>query len=105
VIARRWCGWADGPANADSYVAHFDATVRPRLEATEGFIDATLERGEGEDGRIEIVVVTRWSSMDAIRAFAGDEMNVAVVEPEARAVLDAFETHVSHIELPERDVA
>ena len=103
VIARRWRGWADGPANADSYVAHFEDAVRPRLEATDGFVDAALERVESDGGRIEIVVVTRWASMDAIRAFAGDDVNLAVVEPEARAVLDDFDSHVRHIELRDGD--
>jgi mannose-6-phosphate isomerase-like protein (cupin superfamily) len=103
VIARRWRGWANGPANADAYVAHFEGAVRPRLEATDGFVDATLERVESDGGRIEIVVVTRWASMDAIRAFAGDDVDVAVVEPEARAVLDDLDTHVRHIELRDGD--
>ena len=103
MIARRWRGWADGPAKADSYVAHFEGAVRPRLEATDGFVDATLERVESDDGRIEIVVVTRWASMDAIRAFAGDDVDVAVVEPEARAVLDDFDARVRHIELRDGD--
>jgi mannose-6-phosphate isomerase-like protein (cupin superfamily) len=103
VIARRWRGWADGAGNADSYVAHFETAVRPRLAATDGFVDATLERVESEGGRIEIVVVTRWASMDAIRAFAGDDVDLAVVEPEARAVLDDFDTHVRHIELRDAD--
>jgi mannose-6-phosphate isomerase-like protein (cupin superfamily) len=103
VIARRWRGWADGPANADSYVAHFEGSVRPRLEATDGFLDATLERVESDGGPIEIVVVTRWASMDAIRSFAGDDLDVAVVESEARAALDDFDTRVHHIELRDGD--
>jgi mannose-6-phosphate isomerase-like protein (cupin superfamily) len=103
VIARRWRGWADGPANADSYVAHFDGAVRPRLEATDGFVDVTLDRVESDGGAIEIVVVTRWASMDAIRAFAGNDVGVAVVEPEARAVLDDFDARVRHIELRDGD--
>jgi mannose-6-phosphate isomerase-like protein (cupin superfamily) len=103
VIARRWRGWADGPANADSYVAHFEGAVRPRLEATDGLVDATLERVESDGGRVEIVVVTRWASIDAIRAFAGNDVDVAVVEPEARAVLDDFDAHVRHIELRDGD--
>jgi heme-degrading monooxygenase HmoA len=99
VIARRWRGWADRRENADVYEAHFENDVRPRLEATEGFDGATLERVEGAEGRTEIVVVTRWESMDAIRAFAGVDVEAAVVEPEARAVLADFDTRVRHIEL------
>ena len=104
MIARRWRGWADGRQNADAYEAHFENDVRPRLESTDGFEGATLERVEGADGRTEIVVVTRWVSMDAIRAFAGDAVEVAVVEPGARAVLADFDRHVRHIELRADDL-
>jgi mannose-6-phosphate isomerase-like protein (cupin superfamily) len=103
VIARRWRGWADGPANADAYVAHFEGAVRPQLKATDGFVDATLERVEGDGGRTEIVVITRWASIDAIRAFAGDDAEVAIVEPDARAVLTDFDTRVRHVELRDGD--
>jgi mannose-6-phosphate isomerase-like protein (cupin superfamily) len=104
MIARRWRGWADDSAKADAYVAHFEGTVRPQLEGTDGFVDATLERVKDDGGRTEIVVVTRWTSMDAVRAFAGDEVEVAVVEAEARAVLADFDTRVRHIELADGEV-
>jgi hypothetical protein len=37
--------------------------------------------------------------MDAIRAFAGEEPDLAVVEPEARAILDEFDEKVRHHEV------
>jgi mannose-6-phosphate isomerase-like protein (cupin superfamily) len=103
VIARRWRGWARNTAAADAYAKHFEDSVKPRLQLTEGFVDATLEQVPDESGRTELVVVTRWASMDAIRAFAGDDVEVAVVEPDARAVLDEFEPRVRHIELRDGD--
>jgi mannose-6-phosphate isomerase-like protein (cupin superfamily) len=103
VIARRWRAWTDEQANADAYAAHFERAVRPALEATDGFVDARLERFDGEGGRTEIVVVTRWDSLDAVRAFAGDDVDAAVVEPEARAVLAGFDERVRHIELSDED--
>ncbi len=99
MIARRWRGWAEGPSQADAYVAHFEEAVRPRLEGTDGFLGATLERAPGPGRRTEIVVVTRWASMDAVRAFAGDQVELAVVEPEARAVLAEADDRVRHIEI------
>ena len=102
MIARRWRGWASDPAGADAYELHFSDSVRPALEATEGFVDATVERVEA-DGRVEIVVVTRWQSMGAIRSFAGEDIEAAVVEPEARAVLAEFDTRVRHVELRDGD--
>jgi mannose-6-phosphate isomerase-like protein (cupin superfamily) len=100
VIARRWTARTEGSEQADAYVAHFEGTVRPQLESTEGFLGATLERVQDDDGT-EIVVVTRWASMDAIRAFAGEDVDLAVVEPEARAALSQFDDRVRHIELTE----
>jgi len=98
MIVRRWSAQADGSAHADAYVAHFERTVRPQLESTDGFLGATIERVHN-DGGIEIVVVTRWASMDAVRGFAGEDVDLAVVEPEARAVLSEFDTRVRHVEL------
>ena len=43
--------------------------------------------------------MTLWESMDAIRQFAGEQVDQAVVEPEARAVLRSFDTTVSHHEV------
>jgi hypothetical protein len=37
--------------------------------------------------------------MEAIRAFAGDTPEVAVVAPEARAVLSEFDAHVTHFDM------
>jgi mannose-6-phosphate isomerase-like protein (cupin superfamily) len=103
MVARRWTALAEESQQADAYVEHFERTVRPHLDSTDGFLGATVERVKA-DGGIEIVVVTRWGSMDAIRAFAGEDVDLAVVEPEARAVLSRFDSHVRHIELADGQV-
>ena len=103
MIARRWRAWADGAANANAYAEHFERSVRPRLESTGGFVDATVERVEGDGGRTEIVVVTRWESLDAVRAFAGDDVEAAIVEPDARALLTEVDERVRHVELRDAD--
>jgi hypothetical protein len=46
-------------------------------------------------------VITLWESMDAIRRFAGEDADRAVVEPEARAVLSEFDDGVRHYEVME----
>jgi heme-degrading monooxygenase HmoA len=48
---------------------------------------------------IEFLVLTLWESMDAIRAFAGDQPELAVVEPEARAALVRSDSTVAHYEV------
>jgi heme-degrading monooxygenase HmoA len=99
MIVRVWRGWAaaDKP---DDYPAHFRRSVLPELRATQGFIGATLMRRD-EAGEIEFVVATRWASMDAIRAFAGEALDKAVVEPGAVAALERFDETVLHYEVIE----
>jgi heme-degrading monooxygenase HmoA len=97
MIARIWRGEAT-VANASRYVDHLERAVFPRLREIAGHDQAyLLRRTVGE--RVEFVVVTLWRSMEAIRDFAGDEPSVAVVEPEARAVLSDFAEVVDHFEV------
>lgn len=97
MIARLWRGVAQTPANADSYLRHLNR-VLPALDAIEGHRGArVLRRDEG--GRAEFLVITFWESMDAVRAFAGEDPDRAVVEPEARAVLAEFDDRVRHYEV------
>ena len=43
-----------------------------------------------------IFVITTWKSKDAIRAFAGEDIERAVVEPEAANALTSFDATVQH---------
>jgi heme-degrading monooxygenase HmoA len=56
-----------------------------------------LQRNTNE--RVSLLAVTLWDSMDAVRAFAGDGPERAVVEPAARTVLSAFDKTVDHYEV------
>lgn len=99
MIIREWCGRTN-PDKADEYPQHFRRSVIPGLRGIAGFIGATLSRRE-RDGRIEYLVLTRWQSMDAIRAFAGSQPEKAVVEPGAVAALIDFDQTARHYELIE----
>lgn len=99
MIVRAWCGRAS-PAQASAYPNHFRRSVVPDLERIAGFIGASLLRQARAD-EIEFLVLTRWSSMDAIRAFAGDKVEAAVVEPDAVAALTSFDRTVQHYEVVE----
>jgi heme-degrading monooxygenase HmoA len=72
--------------------------VLPELKRIEGFVGASLLRRDSPDG-VEFLVLTRWASMDAIRAFAGDDVEKAVVEPDAVAALVSFDRTVEHFEV------
>jgi heme-degrading monooxygenase HmoA len=97
MIVRTWRGRASA-ANSDAYPMHFANKVLPALRGVEGFLGATLLR-ELQAGSVEFLVETRWTSLTAIRAFAGPELGKAVVEPEAVAALVSFDANVRHYEV------
>ena len=80
---------------ARKYMEYFRRSVVPELAAIAGYHGARVLERES-DGRIELVVSTRWQSLDAIRAFAGDEIDRAVVHDEAAALLDDYDRKVRH---------
>lgn len=97
MIARLWRGRAT-PELAHLYVRHVTERVFPSLGSIPGHRGAWLLRRE-TDGRVEFLVLTLWDSMEAVARFAGDDPNLAVVEPPARAVLAEFDEMVAHYEL------
>jgi heme-degrading monooxygenase HmoA len=96
MIARLWRGRARSPKDAEAYQRHVTAKVLPELKAIRGHRGAQVLRCEEE-----FLVITFWESMDAIRRFAGEDADRAVVEPEARAVLSEFDDGVRHYEVME----
>lgn len=47
----------------------------------------------------EIVVIAEWESEGAVRAFAGDDIEAAVVAPEALALLSDADARVRHFDV------
>jgi heme-degrading monooxygenase HmoA len=99
MIIREWRGRASS-SKAEAYPKHFREKVIPELLHVPGFTGAQLSRRQLGD-KIEFLVLTRWRSMDAIRAFAGMDVEKAVVEPDAVAALIEFDSRVRHYELVE----
>jgi heme-degrading monooxygenase HmoA len=99
MIIREWRGRAL-TSNTEAYPKHFRDRVLPELRQLPGFIGAHLsQRSLGE--RIEFMVLTRWKDLEAIRAFAGGEIDSAVVEPGAVAALIDFDATVQHYDVIE----
>jgi heme-degrading monooxygenase HmoA len=94
VIARIWRARAT-PANAAEYARYFEATVVPELNAINGFEGSTLLQRSLPD-RVEVSVITWWTSLDAIRAFAGEAVETAVVHDTAARMLLDFDKTVEH---------
>jgi heme-degrading monooxygenase HmoA len=97
MIARVWSATAT-EQGAEGYAEHFTTSVLEELNELDGFVAAfLLRRRLGDETQIQ--VITHWDSYDKIRAFAGDDIGGAVVEPAAKHVLTTYETTVEHYEI------
>jgi len=97
MIARIWRGWAP-LATADDYQRHYETEVSEHLHAVSGFRGARLLRHE-EGGEVMFTSITFFTGLDAIRGFAADDYEAAVVEEAARRALSRWDERVSHHEV------
>jgi hypothetical protein len=97
MIARTWRGWASA-ASADAYQHHYATTVAAELRRVAGFRGARLlRRADGDE--VQFTSIVYFTGMDAVRAFAGDECERAVVAEDARRVLNRWDKEVIHHEV------
>jgi heme-degrading monooxygenase HmoA len=95
-VVRVWKGYGSAAGIQRYCDEHFRLVVLPQLRALDGFVGATvLARTRERDA--EVVVTTRWDSIEAIRGFAGEDYECAVVEPAVRDLLDSFDERVEHL--------
>jgi hypothetical protein len=101
MISRVWHGWTDRD-NADAYESLLKSQIFPGILARkiDGFLRIELfRRPVGEE--IEFVTVMWFSSLDAIKTFAGPSWEKAVVPPAARALLSRYDATSQHYEVRE----
>ena len=97
MIVRIWRGLASNE-NAESYHRHATLNVFPMLKNLAGHRGACLLRRDTAGG-VEFLAVTTWDSIEAVKKFAGEDPDAAVVEPEARALLVEFDSFVRYYEI------
>lgn len=102
MIARIWRGWTS-PANADAYEKVVRGEVIPGIEARRipGFRHIDLMRRR-DGAEVEFVTIMWFDSIEAIKAFVGEDHEVAHVPPAARAVLSRFDERVAHYSVIDR---
>ena len=96
MIERHWSGIVR-PGRADDYVRHLEDDTFPKLRAMAGFVRGQILRRDVAEGT-EFRIVTVWESLDAVRAFAGDDVAAAVVPEVARNMMVRFDPRVAHYE-------
>ena len=98
MIARTWRGWVR-TEDRDAYVTYIRDTGIAQYRATPGNLEAHLLTRDLEDGRTEVVTLSFWTSLDAVRGCAGDDVGAAVFYPEDDRYLVQREETVSHYEV------
>jgi heme-degrading monooxygenase HmoA len=97
MIARTWRG-ATRAEDAERYVEYLHATgIREYRETPGNQGVLALRRLDGE--RAEFLLVTLWDSMEAVRRFAGDDVERAVFYPEDERYLVERDERVRHYEV------
>ncbi len=99
MISRIWHGWTT-PGNADTYETLLKEEIFAGIQNRHirGFKGIQLLRREaGEE--VEFVTIMRFDSLDAVREFAGEDYEIAVVPEKARAVLSHFDERSQHYDV------
>jgi len=98
MISRLWHGWTKRE-NADAYEELLRSEVLPGIHRVKGFKGARLLRRDVKDkDEVEFVTLTVFDSLDAVKEFAGEDYEVAVILPEARKLLSRFDARSAHYE-------
>ena len=99
MISRQWRGLAR-PSRAGDYVDHLRKETFPQLFLIPGFAGASILRRNVENG-VEFLVVTRWTSLAAIRQFTGGETDAAVVPPAVQDMMIEYDRKARHYDIIE----
>jgi heme-degrading monooxygenase HmoA len=97
VISRHWKGVAKHGL-ADAYIEHLRTDTFPALARITGFVRASILRRPVDAGT-EFQIVTVWDSLSAIHAFAGEDIDAAVVPPGVQAMMATYDPHIVHYEI------
>ncbi len=83
----------------EEYLDIIERTGMAEYRATAGNLGAQLLTRDLGDGRTELITLSWWEDLDVIRAFAGDDIELAKYYPEDDGFLSDRETTVSHFEV------
>lgn len=99
MISRIWHGWTS-LENAEAYESLLKSEIFLGIEnrKIDGFKRIQLHRRNiGEE--VEFITIMWFDSLEDVRTFAGEDYEVAVVPPKARALLSRFDARSQHYEV------
>jgi heme-degrading monooxygenase HmoA len=101
TVKRIWHGWTV-PENAGAYEDLLRTYVFPSIEAKKiaGYRSIELLRKDNGD-EVEFITVMTFDSLDAVKAFVGEDYETVYVPDRARAILKRFDQRSQHYEMVE----
>jgi len=102
MISRIWHGYTT-PENANTYETLLKDEIIVGIKDRDilGFREIQVFRRELKN-EVEFVTVMWFDTLEAVRTFAGQDYEVAVVPEKARAVLARFDGRSQHYEVREQ---
>jgi heme-degrading monooxygenase HmoA len=99
MISRVWHGWTSWE-NADSYEELLRKEIFTGIakRLVHGYHGIHLLRRDVDEG-VEFITIMWFDSLDAVRTFAGQDYEIAVVPPKARKLLSKFDGRSAHYEV------
>jgi len=97
MISRIWHGWTRRE-DADRYEQLLRSEILPGIHRIRGYTGAYLMRREAANNEVEFVTITQFMDIHAVKAFAGQDYERAVIAPGADKLLTHYDERSAHYE-------
>ena len=97
MISRHWRGLAR-PERAAEYEQYLRGDTFAALKQIPGFVDASIHKRPLGNG-VEFVVISLWTSREAIAGFAGADVEAAVVPPKVQSMMIEYDRRARHYDI------
>ena len=98
MISRIWHGWTTR-ANADKYEKLLRGDFLPSIHRIRGYTGAYLMRRDAPNDEVEFVTITQFTDIDAVKHFAGEDYERAVIAPGAEKLLTHYDKRLASYEV------
>lgn len=92
MISRQWKCILKEEAH-DLYISFLNEVVFAEAKGLPGFKTAHIYKRKAQNG-LEFLVTTLWQDYESIKAFAGDDISVAMVPKKAQEMMISFDRTV-----------
>ena len=97
MIIRSWRAIASSQRVVDEYTSHLERTTFKEMAQLDGNRGASLSKKPLGD-KFELLVLSYWRDMDAVKQFAKGSIDDAVVKPSTQNLLESYDVKVECFE-------